>query len=126
MNNQPYRVAILCLCLLFGLFAGIAMAQSVGGPGSAEVKDHGPKQVFGPGVRQNVVTIEKVMGEIHQLMSHSELTAQQATEVSNMLLRLGFMIQEMSGPQREKLAPRNERELQEIRRKIEALRQQLK
>ena len=124
MNNQPYRVALLCLCLLFGIFADNARAQSAGGP--AEVKDHGPQQVFGPGVRQNVVSIEKVMGEIHQLMSHSELTAQQATEVSNMLLRLGFMIQEMSGPQREKLAPRNARELQEIRRKIEALRLQLK
>jgi hypothetical protein len=124
MSNQPHLVAILCLCLLVGLWADNAVAQSVGGP--AEVKSHGPKQVFGPGVRQNVVSIEKVMGEIHQLMSHSELTAQQATEVSNMLLRLGFMIQEMSGPQREKLAPRNERQLQAIRRKIEALRQQLK
>lgn len=124
MSNQPHRVAILCLCLLVGLLADNVVAQSAGGP--AEVKDHGSKQVFGPGVRQNVVSIEKVMGEIHQLMSHSELTAQQATEVSNMLLRLGFMIQEMSGPQREKLAPRNERELQAIRRKIKALTQQLK
>jgi hypothetical protein len=125
MSNQPYRVAILCVGLLCGLLAGKGMAQSAGGTGTAEVKDHGPQQVLGPGVRQNVVSIEKVMGEIHQLMSHSALTPQQATEVSNMLLRLGFMMQEMSGPQREKLAPQNERELQEIRRKIETLRRQV-
>jgi hypothetical protein len=125
MSKQPYRVAILCLCLLAGLLAVNAVAQPAGGTGAAAVKDHGPQQVLGPGVRQNVVSIEKVMGEIHRLMSQSALTPQQATEVSNMLVRLGFMMQEMSGPQREKLAPRNERELQEIRRKIETLRRQL-
>jgi hypothetical protein len=120
------RQIILLICLVVSVSAGLVFAQSAGSPKLPEKGDHAGQPVIGPGVKHNIFSIEEVMREIHQLMFQGQFTPRQDTEVSEMMLRLGIMMQEMSGPQREKLARKHEQELKEIRRRIEVLRQQLK
>jgi hypothetical protein len=126
MSNRLYRLGILCLCLLIGTFADKTLAQPAGVPSPPEGKHLAQKQVIGQGVKHNFVSIEKVMREIHQLMFQGQFTPKQDTEVSEMMTRLGIMMQEMSGSRGEKLAEKHEQELLEIRRRIEIIRQQLK
>jgi hypothetical protein len=119
------RRGVLLLCLLVTAYAGLALAQPAGSPNPPVKSDHITQPMIGPGLKHNMVSIEKVMREIHQLMFQGLLTPQQATEVSGMMARLGIMMQEMGSPQGEKLAQKHEQQLQEIRRRIEILKQQL-
>jgi hypothetical protein len=105
------RSAILLICLVACAFAGIAVAQPSSGPSPQEVGERGRQPVIGPGIQHNIVSIEKMMRELHLLMHQGEFTPKQATAVSEMMIRLGAMMQEMSGPQGEQLAPKHEREL---------------
>ena len=126
MSKHPLSLTLLCIFLLVGTFADKTLAQAAGAQGQAETKKPTAKPVIGQGVKHNLLSIEKVMREIHQLMFQGQFTPRQATEVSGMMVRLGQMMQEMSGPQRAKLAQQHEKELQEIRHRIEIIRQQLK
>jgi hypothetical protein len=121
-----HRTAILLLCLLVGAYASPALAQPAGGQRPQEPQARGRQPGIGPGVQQNIVSVEKVMREIHQLMFQGPFTPPQATEVSEIMIRLGVMLQEMSGPQREQLAPKHEEELNEIRARVDKIRKQLK
>lgn len=116
----------MLMCLMAGAFIGIAVAQPASGPNSQQVSERGRQSVIGPGLQHNIVAIEKVMGEIHQLMFQGQFTPRQATEVTEMMTRLGVMMQEMGGPGGEKLAEKHEQQLREIRRRIEIIKQQLK
>jgi hypothetical protein len=119
------RRRVLLLCLMATAYAGLALAQPAGSPNPPLKSDQVSQSLIGPGVERNVVSIEKVMGEIHQLMFQGPFTPQQATEVSKMMTRLGIMMHEMSSPQREKLAQKHEQELREMRRQIEIIKQQM-
>jgi hypothetical protein len=114
------------MCLLAGAFDVITVAQPAIGSSSQEVGERGRQSAIGPGVQDNIIATEKVMRQIHQLMFLGQFTPNQATEVTEMMTRLGVMMQEMSGPQGEKLAEKHEQELKEIRRRIELIKQQLK
>jgi hypothetical protein len=113
------RGAIMFLCLMTGIFPGKALAQAASGLSPPAGDARSQKAVIGQSVKHNILEVEKVMGEIHQLMFQGQFTPRQATEVSEMMTRLGVMMQEMSRPQGEKLAEKHEQELKEIRRRIE-------
>ncbi len=119
-------MTILCMCLMVGIFAGAALAQLSGGPSPQELGDRGRQTVISPGVQHNIGTIAGMMREIHQMMHQGQFTQEQATEVSEMMTRLGAMMKEMSGPQGEQLAPKHELELEGMRRRVERIKQQLK
>lgn len=121
-----HRSAVLLVCLMAGAFAVIAVAPPAMGAGSQAVGAPGPQSVIGPGVQHNMIATEKVMREIHQLMFLGPFTPKQATEVTEMMTRLGIIMQEMSGPRADQLAQKHAQELKEIRRQIEILKQQLK
>lgn len=125
MGSHAGCRALLGLSLLVGLLPAAALAYPASGAGSPETKNPGQKQLIGPGVKHNLGSIAKVMGEIHQLRFQGPFTPQQDTEVSRMMIRLGTMMHEMSGPQRDELAAKHEQELQEIRHRVEILKQQL-
>jgi hypothetical protein len=120
------RRVIPLICLVASVYAGLALAQPAGSPAPQVQGDRASQTIIGPGVKHNIVSIEKVMREIHQLMFQGQFTPRQDTEVTEMMTRLGVMMQEMSGPQGEKLAEKHEQELKEIRRRIEIIKQQLK
>jgi hypothetical protein len=124
MNKHLGCLVLLCVCLLAGTFTDKTLAQP--SPSHTETKKPAPKPVIGQGVKHNLLSVAKVMQEIHQLMFQGQFTPDQDTEVSTMMIQLGKMMQEMSGPQREKLAQQHEKELQEIHRHIEIIKQQLK
>jgi hypothetical protein len=117
---------IFYICLMAWACAGLAHAQPTNASIPQQLGEPSSQPIIGPGVQHNIISIEKVMREIHQLMFQGLFTAKQATEVSNMMISLGVMMQEMSGPQGEKLAEKHEQELKEIRRRIELIKQQLK
>jgi len=77
-------------------------------------------------VQHNMRDLAAMMKELHLLMFEGPFTAQQSTEVSNMMLRVSIMMKEMSGPDRDGLAARHEQELKEMHRRVEEIRQQLK
>lgn len=85
-----------------------------------------PQPVIGPEVQHNMGDLAAMMKELHLLMFEGPFTAKQSTEVSNMMLRVSIMMKEMSGPDREGLAARHERELKEMRRRVEKIREQIK
>lgn len=85
-----------------------------------------PQPVIGPEVQHNMRDLAAMMKELHLLMFEGPFTAQQSTEVSNMMLRVSIMMKEMSGPDRDGLAARHEQELKEMHRRVEEIRQQLK
>ncbi len=120
------RNTIFSICLMGWACAGIAHAQPAHTPVPQKLGEPGRQSIIGPGVQHNIVSIEKVMREIHQIMHQGQFTPKQDTEISDMMIRLGAMMQEMSGPQGEKLAKNHEQELKEIRRRIEIIKQQLK
>ena len=126
MRNYLKCLVLLCLCLPVVIFTDTTLAQLASGPSHTETKKIAPKPLIGQGVKHNLLSVEKVMREIHQLMFQGQFTPDQDTEVSTMMIQLGKMMQEMSGPQREKLAQQHEKELQEIHRHIEIIKQQLK
>jgi hypothetical protein len=119
------RNTIFSICLMASALAGITFAQPAGGPSPQKLGQPGHQSIIGPGVQHNIGSVEKVMLEIHQIMHQGPLTPKQDTEISNMMIRLGAMLQEMSGPQREGLAQRHEQELREIRRRLEVIQQQV-
>jgi hypothetical protein len=119
------RSAILLVCLMAVAVTGITVAQPARGAGSQEVGERGRQPVIGPGVQNNMIATEKVMREIHQLMFLGPFTPRQATEVTDMMTRLGVIMQEMAGPQADELAKKHDQELKEIRHRIKILKQQL-
>lgn len=85
-----------------------------------------PQPVIGPGVQHNMGDLAIMMDELHLLMFEGPFTAKQATEVSDMMLRLSVMMKEMSGPDRERLAAQHEQELKDMRRRVEEIREMIK
>ncbi len=119
-------VATLLVGLMAGTFTGTALAQPAAGPGKQGQKESAQPSAIGPEVWHNMVSMEKMMREIHLLMHQGLFTPRQATEVTDMMTRLDIMMHEMGGPQGEKLARQHEQELQEMRRRIEIIKQQMK
>jgi hypothetical protein len=118
--------ALLCLSLLIGTLPLTVLTQPASGASSPKDKKPGQQELIGEGVRHNLLSIEKVMVEIHQLMLKGQFTPEQDSEISKMMIQLGTMMQEMSGPQCDKLAPKHEQELQKIRHRLEILKKSLK
>ena len=85
-----------------------------------------PQPVIGPGVQHTMGDLAAMMDELHLLMFEGPFTAKQSTEVSDMMLRVSIMMKEMSGPDRERLAPQHEQDLKEMRRRLEIIREQIK
>jgi hypothetical protein len=85
-----------------------------------------PKPVIGPGVQHNMADLHVMMKELHGLMFEGPFTEKQATEISGMMNQVSVMMKEMSGPEGERLASQNEQKLKEMRRRLDAIRQQIK
>ena len=81
------RGAIMFLCLMTGIFPGKALAQAASGLSPPAGDARSQKAVIGQSVKHNILEVEKVMGEIHQLMFQGQFTPRQATEVSEMMTR---------------------------------------
>jgi hypothetical protein len=126
MGRPWRRGTLLCLSLLIGTLPVIALAYPASGASSPKGKNLGQKVVIGKGVKHNLASAAKVMEEIHQLMFKGQFTPEQDSEISKMMIRLGTMMQEMSGPEREKLAPKHEQELRKIRHQLEIIKQSVK
>ena len=104
----------LCVIVIVGLaFSGLSYAQR--GPG---------QPLISPGMQHNMGTIAGMMKEIHLLL-HQHLTPKQNEQISEMMIRLGAMMKEMSGPQGEQMARRHEQELKEMRRLVGTIEKQL-
>lgn len=126
MSNHKGRGVWWCLCLLLGLLPVIVFAYPASGVSAPQGQEPSQKQLISPGVKHNFVSVEKAMGEIHRLMFQGQFTPAQDTEISRMMIRLGTMMQEMSGPERDQLAPKHEQELQKILQQIESLKRSVK
>jgi hypothetical protein len=87
---------------------------------------HKPQPVIGPGVQHTMGDLAAMMDDLHLLMFEGPFTAKQSTEVSEKMNRVSVMMKEMSGPERERLASQHEKELKEMRRRLEGIREQIK
>jgi hypothetical protein len=110
------RRGLLFLLVILILTSCIACSQ---GPPA-------PKPVIGPGVKQNIADLDLMMKDLHALMFQGPFTEQQATEVSSMMTQVSLMMKEMSGPEGERLASRNEQKLKEMRHRLERIKEQIK
>ena len=106
---------ILCILVIMIFLSVMACSE---GPQS-------PKPVIGPGVQHNMTDLAEMMKELHALMFEGPFTEKQATEISGMMNQVSVMMKEMSGPEGERLASQNEQKLKEMRRRLEAIRQQI-
>jgi hypothetical protein len=104
----------------------MASAQPVRSPGPQEMGERRGQPVTRPGVQHNIGEIAALMRTIHQLLHLGPLTPKQATAVTEMMTRLGAMMQEMSRPHSEQLDRQHELELKEMRRRVESIKDRLK
>lgn len=121
-----HTAAILLIFLLVSASPGEGLAQTTKGLKATEATVQGQQAPVPPGLQHNVGTLAGMMRDIHQLLHQGPLTPKQAQQVSDMMTRLGVMMQEMSGPQAEKYQSSHQRQLEEMKTQLEEIKKQLK
>lgn len=119
-------MTVLILLLLAWVFPGVAFAQSTRNSTASAKSARPGQEVISPGLKHNIGDIAAMMLTIHKMLHLGPLTPKQDTAVSDMMIRLGVMMKEMSRPHGPELDRQHERELQEMRRRVEIIKKQLK
>lgn len=119
-------VAILLIFLMASAGPGPALAQTSSGSKAPEATVPGRQAPAAPGLQHNMGTLAEMMRDIHQLLHQGPLTPKQAGQVSDLMTRLGVMMQEMGGPQAEKYQGRHQRQLDEMKTQLEEIKSGLK
>lgn len=115
--------AILLVLLMASAGPGPALAQTAGGAANTPA---GPQAPAAQGLRHNTGAMAEMMHDIHQMLHLGPLTPKQAEQLSEMMTRLGVMMQEMSRPQSEKYQDQHQRQLEEMKTRLEEIKNQLK
>jgi hypothetical protein len=102
------------------------LAQSEKGSNRPEAAAPGRQAPAAPGSQHNMRPLTEIMRKIHQLLHQGPLTPKQTGQVSDLMTRLGVMMQEMSGPQAEKYQSQHQRQLDEMKNQLEEIKNQLK
>ena len=111
MSSYPMLLLMITICFAF--------------PRSAAAQTNSGQPLIGPGVQHNMGEIAGMMKEIHLLLHEGHLTPRQNEQISEMMIRLGIMMKEMSGPQSEQAARQHEQELKDMRRRVGTIKKQL-
>lgn len=119
-------MTVLILVLLAGGFPGVAYPQSTRDSNPSAKSVRAKQAVISPGVKHNIGDIAAMMLTIHKMLLLGPLTRKQAAEVTEMMTQLGIMMKEMSRPHGEQLDRQHERKLEEMRRRVEIIKKQLK
>lgn len=93
---------------------------------SREQHGSGPQPFTDPDLPHTVGTMAGMMRDIHQMLHLGPLTPKEAQQVSDIMTRLGIMMQEMSGPQADKYRSQHQRQLEEMKTQLEEIKNQLK
>ncbi len=119
-------VVILLIFLMASAGPQPGLTQTSGGPDVPQVKAQGLQASAAPSLQHDVGVMAEMMRDIHQLLHQGPLTPKQAGQVSDIMTRLGVMMQEISGPRAEKYQSQHQRQLQEMKKQLEEIKNQLK
>jgi len=115
---------IILIFLMVSASPGEGLAQAA--PGSKAPRTvRGMQAASPPGLQHNMGALAGMMRDIHQLLHQGPLTSQQSQQVSDIMTRLGVMMQEMSGPQAERYQSRHQRQLEEMKAQLVEIKSRL-
>ena len=109
-------VAILTVALL--MIPAFSIAQKHGiGEGQQNLKSSSMKASMGL-MRGNMGMLAEITAKLYQLMSKGHLSPYQRQQILDMMNEMSRIMEEMSVPHGEQVKQRHQRELQDMRRKL--------
>ena len=112
------REAIFLIFLIASASPRLGLAQTSGGSKAPEATGRGQQAMAAPGLQHNIGTLAEMMRDFHQLLHLGPLTPKQAGQLSDIMTRLGVMMQEMGGPDAEKYQSLHQRQLEEMKNAV--------
>lgn len=109
----PVIIFITAILVMMPVMEGVSSGQMVGG------------QHFKGEMVHSMGMMSDIMKDMHQIMRDGQLTSEQQREIKGMMDQMSQMMREMLTPQPLEVAERQHRQLQEMQRRLNALKKQV-
>ena len=109
----PVIILITAILVMMPAMAGVSWGQMVGG------------QHFKGEMVHSMGMMSDIMKDMHQIMRDGQLTSEQQQEIKDMMAQMSQMMREMLTPQPWEVGERQHRQLQEMQRRLNALKKQV-
>lgn len=103
---------------------GITTAQMQGGAGGQRMMSG--QRMTGPGMMRNMEMMSGMMSDMHQMMGRGHMTPDQQRQMLEMMRQMGGIMQEIGMPKEGRMAGQHYRQLQEMRKRLDELKRQVK
>ncbi len=102
--------------------AGIATGQMQGGGHGMMSGQH----MMGPGMMRNMEMMSGMMSDMNHMISRGHMTPDQQRQMLDMMHQMGGIMQEMGVPKEGQTAGHHYRQLQEMRKRLDEMKKQVK
>ena len=109
----PVIILITAILVMMPARQGVSWGQMVGG------------QHFRGQMVHSMGMMSEIMKDMHQMMKEGQLTPEQEQEIKDMMDQMSQMMREMLTPQPWEVGERQHRQLQEIQRRLRALKEEV-
>ena len=112
------------------MLPGIVAAQMQGGPDGGHMMGNqqmmSGQHMMGPGMMNNMEMMSGMLSDMHQMMGRGHVTPDQQRQMLEMMHQMGGIMQEMGTPKEGRLAGQHNRQLQEMRKRLNEMKKHVK
>jgi hypothetical protein len=109
---------------------GITTAQMQGGPDGRQMMGGKPmmssQHMIGRGMVHNMEMMSGMMSDMHQMMGRRHMTPDQQRQMMEMMHEMGGIMQEMGMPKEGQMPGEHNKQLQEMKRRLDKLKKHMK
>lgn len=84
------------------------------------------QHMMGPGMMNNMEMMSGMMSDMHQMMSQGHMNTKQQGQMMEMIHQMGGIMQEMGMPKKGQMAGHHNKQLQEMRKRLDEMKKHMK
>jgi hypothetical protein len=121
---------LVILAAILIMSPGITTAQMQGGTGGQPMMGGqgmmSGQHMMGPGMMRNMEMMSGMMSDMHQMIGRGHMTQDQQRQMLEMMHQMGGIMQEMGTPKEGRIAGEHYRQLQQMKKRLDELKKQVK